>query len=227
MNNSSFPASQAKALKHNEYGVSLIANGYYEEAVVALASALRLCRQMMDEATDVPEPITTSLDECMEQSRAINCFRRSDGANDEQYLFQRPIRIPTNIGTSYKACSLVSCMVTFNMALANQLCAMGKDDANDDTLRKAAKLYELGFSMQKHENVDDNILFTLATVNNLGLIHHRLNDRTTATKCFEYMLSTLMYLTDSSTTSYSDLDGFFWNATTLASNTNSASASAA
>ena len=167
-------ASQRRAINHNNCDVSLIERGNYEYAAVALASALKTCRKMMDETCDYSEPITTSLDQCMEESRAQgNFYRDSCGDLNEQFLYEQAILLPMNLGCrSYKTSVMISSMVTLNLALANQLFAMNHKESNDALLRKAAKLYELGFSMQQEENFDNNTLFTLATVNNMGLIHN-------------------------------------------------------
>jgi tetratricopeptide (TPR) repeat protein len=209
-------STQRHVIGYNNYGVSLIESGNYDIAISALSKSLKTCRQIMDEADDFPAPIATCLDSCMEQSRAVGadfCRDRCD-SQSEQYLYRQAIRIPMVVGSNYRACVLVSTIVTFNLALANQLASMGKLES-ETMLRKAVKLYELAFSMQQEENFDSNTLFTLATVNNLGLVHSRLNDRNAASKCFEYLLSTLMYLTDCSGNQTFEFDGFFRNASTL------------
>jgi hypothetical protein len=220
-------ASQRRAINHNNCGVNLIERGNYESAVVALSSALKTCRQMMDETHDYPEPIMTSLDQCMEDSRKQGSFYSRDSCGDlnEQFLYEQAIILPINLGSGYKTSVMISSMVTFNLALANQLFAMNHKESNDAILRKAATLYELGFSMQQDENFDNNTLFTLATVNNMGLIHNRLHDRQAANKCFEYLLSTLMYLTDcSGGKEYALFEGFFRNVSTVISKPCSAAA---
>jgi hypothetical protein len=219
-------APQRHVIKHNNYGVYLIERGNYGPAVIALASALKTCRQMMDETRDYPEPITTSLDQCMEECRAQSIFyRESCGDRDEQFLYEQAILIPMNLGSSYKTGAMISSIVTFNLALANQLYAMKHKESNEAILRKAVKLYELGLTMQKEENFDNDTLFTLASVNNMGLLYNRLNDRKAANKCFEYLLSTLMYLTDcSGGHGYALFEGFFRNVSAAISEPCSAAA---
>jgi hypothetical protein len=109
-------------------------------------------------------------------------------------------------------------MVIFNLALAHQLTAMEEgNDSREMMLRKALKIYELGFNMvlQKEYADEPSTMYILATVNNLGLAHQHLNDRHTATKCFKHLMSTLMYLIDGGEGESNnwDFEGFLRNAT--------------
>merc|ERR1712072_508758 len=67
---------------------------------------------------------------------------------------------------------------------------------------RARKLYELAFEMHLDESCEDvNLLFTLALINNLGLIYDRIGEKSRSETCFGNMLSTMMYLTDSNESS--------------------------
>lgn len=196
--------------------------GLHDSAIESLSQALKMCRLIMDEAVDFPAPMGTTFDACMEASRLAAPKLDARLSCGERYLYQQAVRIPFNVGSSYRACVMVSTMVTFNLALANQLASCKKvaDPSECQAmLRKAVKLYELAFSMQQEEQFDGNTLFTLATVNNLGLIHSQLNDRMAANQCFEYLLSTLMYFNNSNgqrpANSAEFFDGFFRNASSL------------
>jgi tetratricopeptide (TPR) repeat protein len=241
-------AEEERALRHStairlsNYGVALMEQGQHAPAVDALGRALKMCRNIMDEAEDDDVPwqtmMSTSLDACMEASRLAwsTCCSNNNQADSsrltrgERYLYQQAIRIPLTVGSNYRACVMLTTMVTFNLALAKQLTASSMMQADDYSrsmmLRKASKLYELAFSMQQEEEFDQNTLFTLATVNNLGLIHSQLKDSHAADQCFEYLLSTLMYLTNSNAGGGRPafLDGFFRNATTLIQKSQSAPA---
>lgn len=62
-----------------------------------------------------------------------------------------------------------------------------------------------------------DILFTLAVVNNHGMLHRQLNDEEAPGNCFEYVLSTLIVLIDCGEANVSQIDGFIINATRLIS----------
>merc|ERR1719148_54975 len=76
---------------------------------------------------------------------------------------------------------------------------------------QSKKLYELAFEMQLDANVD--ILFSLALINNLGLINYTLNAKDRSKTCFKHLFSIMMYLMDSNKSqSIKEWDGLLSNA---------------
>jgi len=76
---------------------------------------------------------------------------------------------------------------------------------------RSRKLYELAFEM--HLDTDVDLLFTLALINNLGLIYYTVNEKDRSTTCFKNMFSTMMYLMDSNESqSIKEWDGLLSNA---------------
>jgi hypothetical protein len=59
------------------------------------------------------------------------------------------------------------------------------------------KLYELAFEMHLDESCDVNLLFTLALIDNLGLVYDVSGQKQRSKTCFKNMFSTMMYLMDS------------------------------
>merc|ERR1711937_209334 len=111
-------------------------------------------------------------------------------------------------------------IVMYNLALTLHLQAIEADDGDCDRataeaksnrrstsgmnrrakrlFSRARKLYELAFEMHLDESCEDvSLLFTLALINNLGLIYDRTGKTSRSETCFGNMLSTMMYLTDS------------------------------
>merc|ERR1719491_2043674 len=56
---------------------------------------------------------------------------------------------------------------------------------------RSRKLYELAFEI--HLDADVDLLFTLALINNLGLIYYTVNEKDRSTTCFKNMFSTMMF----------------------------------
>jgi tetratricopeptide (TPR) repeat protein len=211
------------AIQQNNSAVSLIAAGDYDAAISALSSALEAYKNLMGEVHDeYHQPVKTSLDQCMTQSPATQAKTTNEDEND-QYMYRRAIHIPLAIESNYQASIMVSVMIIFNLALAHQLSAVGSDK-KQSKLCKAIKLYELSFNLQRNENFDNNVVFTMATMNNMGLIYHTLNDGETANKCFEHLLSTLMFLIDCGEGDVCELDGFLRNVPNVISEPCSAAA---
>jgi tetratricopeptide (TPR) repeat protein len=196
----------------NNSGVSLISVGKYEEAVATLAKALNSSKKILADADDANEPLQMAwcLDQCMAQSPKINDVSYNDDSEKKVYIYQRAISIPL---TPCEPAVLSSVIIIFNLALAYQLAA-GDSDKRSSYLRKAAKLYELAYNLHNEENFE-SATFCMACINNLGLIYEELHDTITAQKCFQHVLSTLMFLVDCGETNGSQLDGFFRNTSHL------------
>merc|ERR1712194_684651 len=76
---------------------------------------------------------------------------------------------------------------------------------------RSRNLYELAFEM--HLDADVDLVFTLALINNLGLIYYTVNEKDRSTTCFKNMFSTMMYLMDSKEAhSITEWDGLLANA---------------
>jgi len=70
--------------------------------------------------------------------------------------------------------------------------------------------------MQLDETCDVELLFTLALINNLGLVYHTLNETLRSQRCFENMFSTMMYLTvTNESQSIKEWDGLLSNVMNL------------
>jgi hypothetical protein len=77
---------------------------------------------------------------------------------------------------------------------------------------RSRKLYELSFEMHLDESCDVNLLFTLALINNLGLVYYTLNEQKRSQTCFKNMFSTMMYLMDTNESStIKEWDGLISN----------------
>merc|ERR1712194_273991 len=92
---------------------------------------------------------------------------------------------------------------------------------------RSRNLYELAFEM--HVDADVDLLFTLALLNNLGLLYYTVKEKDRSTTCFQNMFSTMMYVMDSKESHYSikEWDGLFANAMDILKIGNEVAASAA
>jgi len=210
-----------QAIAENNRSVGLISSGDYEAAIDGQTRALSIIKKFMDLHGDqLPKTSAhrTSLDQCM---TASCCTFEEDDDMQHEFLYQQGVVIPMDIHPDQDIGALVSCMIIFNFALACQLSASSSagEEVVIANLNKAIKLYQLSFNLQRNANMDGNVLFSLAVVNNLGICHRQLHNQEDSGKCFEYVLSTLMFLTDCGEVSelYKYLDGFFFNVAHLIS----------
>jgi tetratricopeptide (TPR) repeat protein len=203
------------AIQQSNAGASLIAAGEYNTAIEELLFALKAYKQgvVMSEADKIPEPVETSLDQCMAQSLAVSGHRKACLVDDnDQYMYKQAIHIPLDIESTSQSSAMIPSLILFNSALAHHLSAMASGNRQSPKLLRAAKLYELAFILQRDAQLDNNVLFTLAALNNLGVVHHQLENKETATKCFQQVLSTIMLLVDCGEAEVcGHLDGFLHN----------------
>jgi len=233
---------------NNEAG-SHINNCNYEEAISLLRRALVLNKCVLDGANRShccgPGFQYSSnncgmlfsrglIHECMvtcapsniaETNQQCCCFR-----ND--FIYRRPIIVPMEKAlplTKFIADfhTTLSIFVVFNLALAHHLSALKKGSCNVVGLEKAISLYGLAQRILPQQVTEWNILFVLASTNNVGQIRKALGQHDIANHFFRHMLSTLVYLSDSKfvdSTTFS-LEGFYHNTAHLVlSNSNTAQA---
>jgi tetratricopeptide (TPR) repeat protein len=230
-------AQQKNAIQQNNAAASLVAAGEYNTAIQEFSFALKTYQQVMIEADDeIPQPVKNNLDQCMVKSDLAVADCRKEAChvidNDQQYMYRQAIHIPLDIESSYEASVIVSSMIIFNIALAYHLSALATSDKKHQSkkLRKATTLYEMAYGLQgRNAQLENNVMFTMAAMNNLGVIYLQLEDRETASKCFQSLLSTVMFLVDLGAAKVccdEDLDGFLRNVTNLVSGSSFAAAAA-
>jgi hypothetical protein len=203
----------------NNAAISLIESGKYQEAISRLCCLKTFYDAGGNVQAENPEgPKGASLDHCMAQGQKLPCARSDDA---KPYLYKQPIRMPPTLEYSYKGRETIASILVFNLALAYHLLFLeiGQTSRGYSSLRKAQMLYEVAFDFQKNEYFDSNYLFVLATVNNIALIHQQLNEQKLANKCFEQVLSILMFMIDGgggrAINSDGRLDGFYHNLSSL------------
>jgi hypothetical protein len=156
----------------------------------------------------------------------------SDGPG--YFVFQDPIEIPLDViprrsAPSKKLITKFVVVTMYNLALAVHLsaeaeaenCDMSSDDDDYDDdrderrlveLARAQRLYELAFQMHLEESCDVTLLYSLALMNNLGLIYRIMGDVDRSQRCFQNQLSTMMYLLEAQEArTIKQWDGLFSN----------------
>jgi tetratricopeptide (TPR) repeat protein len=206
-------SQQKNAIQQNNAAASLVSAGEYNTAIQEFSFALETFQQVMIEADDeIPQPVKTNLNQCMVQSSLTLADCRKEACrvidNDQQY----------------QASVTVSSVIIFNVALAHHLSALATSDKKRQSkkLRKATTLYEMAYDLQgRNAQLKNNVMFTMAAMNNLGVIYLQLEDCETSSKCFQCLLSTVMFLVDCGAAKVccdeDDLDGFLRNVTNLVS----------
>jgi tetratricopeptide (TPR) repeat protein len=208
----------------NNQAASLLEHGHFEEAIVSFSKSLKVYHQFVHDSN----PKTTrkpNLDQYMIPSQFQQAYSQSSSSLDQQqeasiFIYQRAIFIPlsTKLLSSESNTLLLSVVIPFNLALCHHLSAM--KSCSTSKLRKAAQLYELAYNLASDLGME-NLVFSIATINNLGNISYLFGKTETATRLFSGLLSVLMYLVvrgneeHDNSLGASDLEGFFRNTSHL------------
>jgi tetratricopeptide (TPR) repeat protein len=207
--------SKMMAMYQNNSAVALISAGHYDAAMSSLSNALKTYKQLIVTNDESPQTKMASLDRCMAQSSAATQDNHLASQEDKtgRYIYRQAIQIPQDVQCDSRANITVSVVVVFNLALAHHLAAGAGGETKQPRLRKAVKLYGLAFQLlQQEEHLQNNVMFTMATLNNMGLAHQQLNHEEAASNCFQHLLSTLMFLVDcGQVNECGELDGFLQN----------------
>jgi hypothetical protein len=140
---------------------------------------------------------------------------------ESSFLYRTAIAIPTKGSIDpnvFEDRIMILCIILFNLALAQHNISMTTKNTENMLLAlgKACRLYELAFNLHRNElETCNDLLFRLAIINNLGLVHKSFEDEEAATKCFQVVLSTLFYLVDQGHATTFPIDNFFMNTTYL------------
>jgi hypothetical protein len=128
--------------------------------------------------------------------QTTNMYGRAIPINDTKGDCSLPFNYETHV--------FVTTIINFNLALAHQLAAAvasANDSKNTSTtsttrhyLKRAAMLYRIAHKMALEEESESMTLFSMACMNNTGLIYQALGDTKSSRKFFKLLLSTLMLL---------------------------------
>jgi tetratricopeptide (TPR) repeat protein len=210
-------SQQDFSIEQNNFAVSRIEAGHYVAAIQALSSALRKFYKEGSTAkadgNHLSEPFQTSLDDCMNLGETRAMHRNYERGESDQYIYRHPIRIPLNTGLDMResAARALAAIIVFNIALAYQLLSESTERNRKDIAR-AARFYELVLNLLgRDELFASSTFFSMAILNNLGVIHHRLNERETSKKYFQYLLSNLTLVLTRKIAICEIVDGFLRN----------------
>jgi hypothetical protein len=216
-----------RAVVFNNEGVRRMEHGLYDDAVVSFTKVLETlnsvipnskakniytgtsCEQGSHEQQQQLQPqhhsehtATTAPREKMDSSNFPCTAFQVDHCQQENrhFVFRDPIEIPFDVvptmeEPSDKLVNKFVVVIMYNLALAVHLSSLQCQDFA--CLTRARKLYELAFQMHLEESCDVTLLFSLALMNNLGLIYHLLGEEERSKTCFKNMLATMMYLLES------------------------------
>jgi tetratricopeptide (TPR) repeat protein len=215
---------QVIGMRLNNRGAQFINAGKYESAISTLVKALKLSERVaVSEACSCQH---CNLDYCMTLgtsqpaprllSQETFCHNACQQQQPENvYIYERPILVSKqSMEGEHCPGVILSLIIIFNLALAHHLSAM-QNNTDRKLLQKALHLYELAYQLQREEDHNGSLRFTMIVANNLGQIHRAVKNESKHQQCLEHLLSTMMYLVDSRVRLCMEFDGFLRNASKL------------
>lgn len=224
-----------KLAETNNNAVSMLENGDFEHAISNFARALNLARTLMTrsrERSSEKRPAVISFDKCMERSRVerVNALKESEMITEQEsyrttckqqqqqqhgsFMYKTAMKVqPCDLPSTREAHVFMAVVLVFNAALAYQLAGDQLHQENLSNIifvRKAIKLYRLAYNIYHEETIGASPYFCMAIVNNLGLLYQESQCVDKADKCFQHLLSTLMFLVDCHE-NMENFEGYFEN----------------
>jgi tetratricopeptide (TPR) repeat protein len=207
---SAMPRLLFEAAKYNDKGVALLDEGLGEQAIAYFNKGLQACREIAKKIEAGPDlnyrlsSSNISLDACMKTSSS------DDESSSTYYIHRHAIVLPTRFLRHHllDTFAILPAILIFNQALAHHLVGLTKRDSR--WFKKSVKLYETGFNhvMQK-EMWDLSACYVLACLNNIAVIYCSLNQMDTAHRCFQQLLSTLLFLVNTEHQSSNKIQVYF------------------
>lgn len=212
----------------NNYACWLIQNGKFEEAVSSLFTALQATKASAQGDNCLPENETKeyassdsrlrsgcSMESVLENACDDCNIAIDSSVTSRSFMYRKPVRIREDYcQDSYL--QYVSFAIIFNLALSHHLNDIDNREqkqTQQPPFQTAKRLYELAFQLQAQMN-ERNLILTSALLNNLSLVHQRLDSTLEAEQCQKLLLSIILLLVDhgEASTEFSvELDGFLGN----------------
>lgn len=221
-----------RLVEMNNNAVAMLERGDFEPAISTFARALNLGRVLMGNGSRLEKrQAAISFDQCMERSRAEagsseKCHAAAKGA----FMYKTAMKVKhCDLPLAYESPVFMAVVLVFNTALAYQLAGdqlLQENLRNTVFLRKAIRLYRLSYSIYHKKTIGASPYFCMAIVNNLGLLYRESQCGEKADKCFQHLLSTLMFLVDCHE-NMENFEGYFENTAYLFSEKKSRFAPAA
>jgi tetratricopeptide (TPR) repeat protein len=215
----------------NNRGAFFLETRRYENAIACLGEALQDCKRGFRQNGQNPHrkfaSSSASLDQLIKYypEHVRRPHPEIDDHDSNDFVYSRPMYIPARTlhAEIQEYNFVVSVAILFNLALAHHLLAL-ENELDRDKLQKALSLYKIAYELQLDESLEGNTFFVMATFNNLGQIHKTLKERDTAYRCFQHLLSTLIFSIDNGSCQISEIDVFFRSAFDMMFDSSSAAA---
>ena len=150
-------------------------------SITALMESKRMHTHQISSSTTISSIATAHLDGCMLLSPINDETVDSDSSG--AFVYEHGIVIPSKMMDQ----KVITPIVLFNAALTHHLVA--NESHCPRMLQRAKALYELAYDTY---DMDHNILFQFAVINNIAVIERDMGRVMVSEECFEYLESLVM-----------------------------------
>ena len=205
-----------EAIEYNNFAVSMMEKANMEQAITVLTHGLEASKKTFldfDDADSIDFP-NLCLDDYVRQSPILRIDIRTNGTkHPKQAIYNTAIRIPVVSTYDYETSVSISSAIFFNLGLCHHLLGIQtvSSSVKHRYLENASQMYQLAYQLQQEDSSESNILFQMATLNNLGLVFWTMDDMKTSRRCFQLLLSNLLYVIDCGGGDSSEYDNFVQN----------------
>ncbi|CAJ1966041.1 unnamed protein product [Cylindrotheca closterium] len=176
----------------NSKAIAFLRNQDFSKAIEVLSAALKCLRSLQcaaeskeDRCDERRYAHSDCLDQCMLLSKVED--ESSFEASRVVFIYGHGISLQSEVSDA----DTVTAILLFNTALAHQMLAIEKQQYQ--VLQKARRLYGLAYNSY---DMDHNILFRFAVINNMIVIDQKLGNTAKQNECLEHLMSLFMVFVD-------------------------------
>ena len=212
------------AIATSNRAVHHLESGDLGSAVSCLSSALKMIKEAITEVLSAVDSKCTSQDSCEGQAVSTEpVFISCKFMLQSSYVFTYASRISTkDLVQGTDTCNTISAIIVYHLALVHHLQAVETEGSLESftCLQKAVRLYEHSYKLHMNVNGPLDDRRAMGLLNNLAHVNHMLHDETKADKCWQMLLSLILYVREYGAAkdqeeSRSEVHGFLTNVSYL------------
>jgi tetratricopeptide (TPR) repeat protein len=169
-------------------GVSMIKEGRYDDAIDCFITAVQHINQVLDTTRGIPEQLSSMVCLIQDHHQVLSVPISSD---EKMFVFRNPLLVSEKRTDSFQVSAKTSLVALYNLAIGYHLSGLQNQCAK--RLKQALSYYELSYKMlldEQHVVVSQAMII----LNNIGQIHRLLQNEEGAKSCFQYLLTTMMFV---------------------------------
>ncbi|CAJ1950966.1 unnamed protein product [Cylindrotheca closterium] len=179
-------------IEQNNATVTFLQRNDFSRALESSILALSCNRTLLAQGGTANDQSSGCLDECMLVLYTAE-HQSAAATSNHTFIYDQAIIIRTT--EEGIDSTILTAILVFNAALAHHVLGE-QNDCHRSRMRllmRAKQLYELAYESC---DLEHNLLFQFALINNIAVIEREIGNVSTANQCFEYLMSLLIFFVD-------------------------------